>query len=260
MRPLKLYWCARLVRGRKNFGDWISPELCRALSGREVEYASANSADLVAVGSILSRVKTHFWNRRVDVWGSGLMSQKKTGRPIHRYHAVRGALTQELVGAQSVSALGDPGLLVDLLFPKFADVPKRWDIGLVPHHIDQSHPSVKAFTSKIPGARVLDILSGTQEFLSELAACRFVLSSSLHGLVAADAFGIPNTRVTITDELRGGGFKFRDYYSAFGMEMPETRVLGRVDENFIEQARQNYSRPRLKEIKQSLLRAFPFPR
>ena len=37
------------------------------------------------------------------------------------------------------------------------------------------------------------------------------MSSSLHGLIAADAYGIPNARINLTGRLVGGDFKFEDY-------------------------------------------------
>lgn len=260
MKPIKLYWCDRLVGGRKNFGDWISPDLVRLLSGRPVEFAEARRADLVAVGSVLQRVPTHWWNKRVQVWGSGLMYGDRPVRAKHRYHAVRGKLTAQLIGLTGPHALGDPGLLAARLLPGFAEVPKRWDIGLVPHHIDREHPGVETLRTRVPGVRLLDILSDTQEFLTELAACRFVLSSSLHGLIAADAFGIPNAWITISGELRGGEFKFRDYYSVFGIENPRTRSIMEVDSAFIERTRQEYRRPGLAEVQAKLVQAFPYPR
>jgi pyruvyltransferase len=248
-----------LVRGRRNFGDWISPELCRLLSGREVESASPRDAHLVAVGSVLHRLPNRFWDRRIDVWGAGVMHEDFSARGIHRYHAVRGALTRERVGAPTDTVLGDPGLLVSDLFPAHRDGPKRWDVGLIPHHVDQDYPGVAAFAQRIPGVRVLDILSDWKEFLGEVAACRFVVSSSLHGLVAADAFGIPNAWIQISNQVRGGGFKFHDYYSAFAIGAPKVTPIELVDAEFIERTTAVYSRPNLASIQQQLQEAFPFP-
>lgn len=253
---IRLYWCARLVRGRRNLGDWLSPRLVRHLAGCDVEYARASRADMVAVGSVLHRVPTHWWNKSVDVWGTGLMHGDRPVRARHRYHAVRGKRTQDLLGMPEVRAWGDPGLLAPLLFPRFASVPKRWDVGLVPHHTDQSDPGGAALCERVAGVRVIDILSDVDDFLAEMAACRFVLSSSLHGLVIADAFQIPNAWVTMGDGLRGGAFKFADYYSVFGVP-PCSTPIGDVNQDLIERVGAEYRRPSLGEIQQTLLRAFP---
>jgi hypothetical protein len=259
MSPIKLYWCAHLVHGRKNFGDWLSPELVRHLSGREVEHAKAGRADMVAVGSVLHRLPTHWWNRRVDVWGTGLMHGDKPVCARHRYHALRGRLTQQQLGMPPVQAFGDPGLLAPLLCPRFAEIPKRFDIGLVPHHTDQSHPAIGDLQEHLPGVRVLNILSEVPDFLAEMAACRFVLSSSLHGLVIADAFQIPNAWLTVGGGLRGGDFKFRDYYSAFGLGA-NTVTPEQVGREFIDRVSAHHQRPGLVEMQRRLVQAFPFPR
>ncbi len=59
---------------------------------------------------------------------------------------------------------------------------------------------------------MIDICSGEKEFINELLEVENVISSSLHGLIMADAYGIPNARVNISNKLIGGDFKFKDYY------------------------------------------------
>lgn len=58
-----------------------------------------------------------------------------------------------------------------------------------------------------------------------IAAARKVVSSSLHGLIVADAMGIPNRRLIfgghdVREAAAISDFKFRDYYSAFGRDAP----------------------------------------
>jgi hypothetical protein len=54
-----------------------------------------------------------------------------------------------------------------------------------------------------------------------ITACHAILSSSLHGLIVAEAYGVPAAWMTITDKVKGGGFKFCDYYLATGREPPQ---------------------------------------
>ena len=50
----------------------------------------------------------------------------------------------------------------------------------------------------------------------DISGCERILSSSLHGLIIADSFSIPNRRIGFYNNLKGGDFKFEDYASALG--------------------------------------------
>ena len=257
MAPLKLYWSSGLKNGRKNFGDWLSPLLVEALSGREVIHAPPNRCDMTAAGSILQRVKHHWWNRPIHVWGSGFIEPGPSLRARHHYHAVRGKETAALIPGANIQALGDPGLLVERLLPSFGSVPKRTSLGLIPHYKDQLDPAVAEFMRRMPEARILNILGEPEDFLRDLATCQFVLSSSLHGLIAADAFRIPNAWIELSDKVRGARFKFRDYYSVFGLTASPLQ-LPTITHDRIEELAAQYTRPGLRDIQQKLEAAFPF--
>lgn len=63
---------------------------------------------------------------------------------------------------------------------------------------------------------IIDTEQEPEEFLKKVQECEFILTSSLHGLIIADSFGIPNIRLKITDKIIGGDYKFNDYYTAYG--------------------------------------------
>lgn len=48
--------------------------------------------------------------------------------------------------------------------------------------------------------------------------CETILSSSLHGLIFADALHVPNLHIIGQTKLKEGNFKFEDYYSSYGMD------------------------------------------
>ena len=79
----------------------------------------------------------------------------------------------------------------------------------------------------------------------------------MHGLLAADAIGIPNAWLKLSDRLRGGDFKFQDYYSIFDINAkPETLNIHSTM-TMIEDIAGQYSRPNINEIKNQLYTSFP---
>ena len=80
---------------------------------------------------------------------------------------------------------------------------------------------------------IIDVQRDCRQVFKDIVKCKYILSSSLHGLVVADSFGISNRWVEITDRVYGKGFKFFDYYSAF--KIPEPRPLGISGNETLEQ-------------------------
>jgi len=62
---------------------------------------------------------------------------------------------------------------------------------------------------------VIPITGGIEHVLREASKCERIMSSSLHGIILADALGIEN-QWEYSERVFGKGFKFRDYASALG--------------------------------------------
>jgi pyruvyltransferase len=257
IKPLKLHWSS----SKPNFGDWLSPALVAALSSREIQHAHPADCDLIAIGSILDRACHRRWfNRPTHVWGAGFIEEGAAMHSPHRYHAVRGWLTARRLRGVEVESVGDPGLLVGKLLPDFALIEKSARIGIIPHYKEWNGVAVRALASQLPGAVVVDTFLPTMEFLKAVATCEVVLSSSLHGLIVADAFGIPNAWIRLSDLIRGGDFKYQDYYSAFDLESVQPwEISDGISPNLVNELIQSYARPGIEEIQNALLRTFPFP-
>lgn len=256
MKPLRLHWS----RSKPNFGDWLSPALCEALSGRPVAYSTIGRCDLVAVGSLLERLPRFPLGRRLDVWGTGSIADGP-GRPLrHRFHALRGPLTAGRIQATSVDVFGDPGLLAELLLPDARSLDRSVPLGIVPHYKDAAIQSVRDLAERVAGARVIDVFDAPREVIGAIARCRRVISSSLHGLIVAEAVGVPARWMILSDAVRGGGWKFHDYYLGTGRApsapvAPEALSTANLAAVF-----DDGPAPRLDGIKQGLLDSFPYLR
>jgi hypothetical protein len=143
--------------------------------------------------------------------------------PKARYLAVRGPLTRDVVlraGGDCPEVYGDPALLLPLVYLRSAFRERRHDIGLVPHYVD-----LKA--ARNYGLPIINPLRADPlEVVNEILACRAILSSSLHGIIVAHAYGIPAAWVRLSDRLDGDDTKFRDYAASVGIELVPYKKLG----------------------------------
>lgn len=252
-KPIKLHWS----RSKPNFGDALSPLICEAISGRKVIYAKPAKADMIAIGSLLHRLKEAWFTHRVHVWGTGYIEQPQVHKSRHHYHAIRGQLSASAISNQQIDTLGDPGLLAGVLLPEEKRLNKKYRIGLVAHYKDKSNPLIKALIDRHSDICEIDIFSPPLSFLQQLSQCEIILSSAMHGLIAADALGIPNGWIKLSESLRGNDFKFQDYYSVFKMS-PSAIVL--EQESIYQQAEsvaEHYERANIEHIKSRLIKAFP---
>lgn len=217
-KPLKLNWFG----GQKNFGDAISPEIVSYVSRRPVVFARAPRMQLVAVGSILGvigNVPPDISGDRLPyVWGTGshhdvLPAPVKSALSRVRIAAVRGPLTAALVGCGDIP-LGDPGLLAaEMVGPQR----RSGKIGVVLHYAHQVPVGLVWRLLRDDRVCMIDVTDPDHlSVVRRIGSCRHVISSSLHGLVVADAFGIPNTWMQCPDLFGTPNFKFRDYAGAIG--------------------------------------------
>ncbi len=72
---------------------------------------------------------------------------------------------------------------------------------------------------------MIDVERPCGEVCAEISACARILSSSLHGLVVADSYGIPNARLVLSNQIIGGDFKFRDYALGIGRSGPGSHLI-----------------------------------
>lgn len=218
-----------------NIGDVISEVILKHfLPDRELELVDAKAeGKLVAVGSIMSKVR-----ERDILWGVGCIKRDK------RYFfrnvkvlAVRGKLTHDLIFGVNVPAIyGDPALLLPLVYnPPVEKI--KGKIGYIPHYVDKPFFEGKEF---------IDVALPWQEFVRRVLECEEIVSSSLHGLVIAEAYGIPVTWVKYSYGVIGRNFKFNDYLTGTGRQpqgngkFPPINDLKGIQDRLINALKQHY--------------------
>lgn len=218
--PLRVYWWT----DRVNFGDVLSGVVVSHVAGREVEWSPLETCDMISTGSIYGwlRIMAPRYHREVHVWGSGLQRPKQVhGRVegIH-HHLVRGPLTAMFTGHETLP-MGDPGLIG----PEAVGLPPEPSgdakgVGIIPHRGQWSQADYMTHLSALPGAKMIDYRTeDCRGVIEEMASCERIYSTSLHGLVLADALGIPNFRFN-EDRFSGDGhFKFFDYGLSVGRDL-----------------------------------------
>lgn len=212
-QSIKLHWW----RGVPNFGDAINPLIVGHVSGAEVVFAKPQKANLFAIGSMMQVVKRS--RKEVDedqppanVWGTGLL------HPVFGHgfldkldvHLVRGPITATLLQRKE-RRFGDPGLLIDSALPFNGTKTDR--IGIVPHHTQMDDPEMLAFAASDPAYLLIDPRGDAQQVCHEIASCARIFSSSLHGLIMADAYGVPNRWI---EPAKESWMKYHDYAASIG--------------------------------------------
>lgn len=271
---LKLYY-ARLA----NMGDLLNVLIIERLFGYRVERRSFLTGEMSAIGSHLAQYIPHgtplmraqqcingIFMPTVSVWGTGFINYGEgDGHFFKRgmkFCAVRGELTRQTVermtGKSADIPTGDAGILASALLDSVPE--KRYDIGVVPHICDLDNPIAARLTESMENAVLINVKDEPMEVLRQIASCRYILSSSLHGLIAADSFGIPNMRVIFSDRPLGDGFKFDDYYSAYGIK-PTPRDLRCCAAPSMREIYDAYAvdRSAVEEKKRLMRESFPFP-
>lgn len=123
--------------------------------------------------------------------------------------------------------LGDPGYLA----PTSLGIERnsKFDVvGVVAHYSDRQRPQVQKLLAS-EGALDLDVHADPLEFLQAMATCEVVISSSLHGLVFAEALGIPNLWFIPGRHVGGDGFKFRDWFGTTRKPQSSPQEVGDVE-------------------------------
>ncbi len=276
-----------------NFGDEIGPYIIQKLSGQEIyqipiprcgtklilayinglcqaRYSfsifrkvirtlSLNGNYIMSIGIIIA------WGsgKRI-VWGSGIISIKDK-IPNGEFLAVRGKYTQSKLQEQKLKypiVLGDPALLLPLVYKPIISE-KKYELGIIPHFSQYSHFS-NCITKNI---KIINLLSSNVETtINEICECKYIISTSLHGIIVAHAYGIPALWYEYPKIKFGENVKFFDYFSSVGIKEYNPFIINNFNtlnkdkeiENILRNMDLALIQSNLEVIQQNLLSVAPF--
>lgn len=206
-----------------NWGDDINKYFIESISNLKVKdltpsifYKIFPPTGYSCIGSIIGAFKA----KKYEVWGSGITDGERSIPLLpKKVYSVRGPLTRQTLikrGVDCPEIYGDPALLVSRYYRRVVE--KKYLYGIIPHYNDENNPVLLDFCKKHPEFILIKMQGYNEwhEIPDKIMQCQRIISSSLHGLIIADSYGIRNAWVKFSDKITGGDFKYQDYFKSVG--------------------------------------------
>ncbi|WBQ19334.1 glycosyltransferase family 2 protein [Sphingobium yanoikuyae] len=225
--PIWLHWAHDKVIGT-NWGDKLNPALATFLAQRPVKHWK-DAPEISDMQPVYSVIGSHIARSKENsvIWGTGFLSSeeeiKSTPRQIC---AVRGPLTRAKLLSQNIecpAVFGDAALLYPAMHPASRDI--VWDLGII-QHIREANVEPLSIIDGDFRVKIIDISGGLADVINDIVRCRRIVSSSLHGIIASHAYGVPAAWIKFSDRPKGDGFKFHDYWATAGRNDVEPWLVG----------------------------------
>ena len=231
----------------ENWGDDINyyflSEICKRPIGMFNQFSLAfrfNLKNYLVIGSTIDML----CRENTEVWGAGIIDGTKPLKcKPKKVYAVRGPLTRKVLLEQGVDCpeiYGDPALLVSKYYQP--EVKKKYKYGFIAHvsNLDKvEHFLLDDMPIKDREDTLIIDLSKYDKWTDipdQICSCESIISSSLHGLIMAEAYNIPNVWIEFGKPLIGGHFKFHDFFTSIGRDREEPVF---VKDNKIEMKKTN---------------------
>ena len=244
------------TRNAYNLGDYFGVIVVNWMlqrKGLSLDDYVEKKKHLLTVGS--GAVKSY---QNMTIWGSGV--ERELPQRVRRFfqkswhrkldiRAVRGPMSRAYLmklGHKCPEVYGDPAILMPLIYSKL-EIGGGYDISIVPQLVTE-----QGIREKYPDAHIISMNTNDyKSVIDQIVQSKLIISSSLHGVILADAYGVPSIW------YRGLGkdidFKYKDYYASTG------RTVEKIPTT-IEEAMdcEPLPLPDLKPLQEGLLNSFPY--
>ena len=267
-----------------NMGDLLNKEMLESVFNIKVYCVKSRyDTNISVIGSylgrllfssdfktqLMQRIRRPFLSKDYYVWGTGFLNYNSCPdndflfRNVH-ICSLRGRLSKErvekILKTRLNVPLGDGGLLADRWIGN--NIKKKYVIGIIPHFREQDSQLIKQLKNHYSNSIIINLRDKPMDVVHQIAECETILSSSLHGLIVADSFHIPNQHIMLYEygeKMKGDGFKFEDYYSSYGLKDNPLRLYQHQVFPSIDEIVDNYliKESDVEEKKNQIFDAFP---
>lgn len=232
---------------KQNLGDYLALPIYEYMTkryGLDPNQPMKRTIHLYTIGSLVL-----LGHQDAVIWGSGILMSEPEGFQWKRnkyrkldIRCVRGPETKRRLAENgydvSKCVMGDPGVLMPLIYQPREG--KKREYSVIIH---------MAVNKKVENQ--IDILTDDwQKTIDEIYNSKLIISSSLHGIILAEAYGIP---AILLDEMEFPDlFKYNDYYYSTGRK--EYPICKTVEEAL---RLPTPKVPDLSQLQKNLLDSFP---
>ena len=211
---------------------------------------------LLTVGS--GAVKSY---QNMTVWGSGV--ERELPQLFRRFferswfrkldiRAVRGPLSRDYLlklGHKCPEIYGDPAILMPLIYPgkPVCERVKSYDVSIIPQLVTE-----KVIREKYSDTHIISMNTDDyKNVIDQIIQSKLIISSSLHGIILADAYGVPS--VWYRGLRKDVDFKYLDYYASTG------RTPDHISTSIEEALKcEPMPLPDLMSLQEGLMKSFPY--
>lgn len=194
------------------------------------------------------------------IWGSGCLTSKRNlffaNRILHRHpfqrldvRAVRGPNTRETLirfGHKCPEVYGDPAILMPLIYTPTPVLPTK-DVLVIPQFVAETN-----LRAQYPDIWMESMNTDNyKQVIDAIVSAKKVVTSSLHGIILAESYGVPVVFFRSLKESRD--FKYLDYYYSTGRY--NIKIATSVEEAM---AQDPLPLPDLSELQNGLMDTFPY--
>jgi len=245
------YWRIDSQNKKDNLGDYLSLvvyEHLLKINNISKDKKLSKTKHIYGIGSVLL---TGFQD--CTVWGSGILGELKglSGKITMLFNkfvrkldirAVRGPLTREYLiknGIDCPKIYGDPAVLMPLIYQ--SKVKKQKNYLIINHYSQKQKKDENSVDLKTRDYK---------KVIDKICESELVISGSLHGIILAEAYGVP--AILLEDRKSFSDFKYKDYYYSTGRN--EFPIAKSIEEAL---SMTPPKLPELSKMQKDLLEVFP---